>query len=146
MAQIHIPLTSWSHNNDFQIPMLFIAHTAVLLLDELFIWVCLKWLHKLLSLNKTAFSSKTLICKSNSSCAKCPPPVSLSKIAPHPDLDASVFNKKLQFGIFVGLNESSTLFIYHKMSIFPAWETFIFLSNFPLTNLSARILSCSNDL
>ena len=29
----------------------------------------------------------------------------------------------------IGLNESSVLFIYHKMSIFPAPETSIFLSN-----------------
>ena len=68
-----------------------------------------------LSPNKTAFSSKTLMCKSDSTSAKCPPVVSLSKIAPQPVLDASVFNKKLQFGICIGLNESSILFIHHKM-------------------------------
>ena len=55
------------------------------------------------------------MCKSDSTSAKCPPVVSLSKIAPQPDLDASVFNKKLQFGICIGLNESSILFIRHKM-------------------------------
>ena len=86
------------------------------------------------------------MCKSDSSSANCPPVVSLSKIAPQPDLDASVFNKKLQFGICIGLNESSILFIHHKMSIFPACETFIFLSNFPLANFNARILSHSNEL
>ena len=126
--------------------MLFIAHTAVVLSDKTFIWVCLKWLHKLLSPNKTALSSKTLMCKSDSSSAKCPPVVSLSKIEPQPDLDASVFNKKLQFGICIGLNECSILFIYHEMFIFTACESFIFLSNLSLVNLSVRILSRSNDL
>ena len=130
MVQLHIFFTSWSHKNDLQLPMLFIAHTAVVLSDNTFIWVCLKWLHKLLSLNKTAFSSKTLMCKSYSSSAKCPPQVSLSKIASQPDLDASVFDKRLQFGICIELNESSIFFIHHKMCIFPACETFTFLSNF----------------
>ena len=82
------------------------------------------------------------MCKSDSSSANCPPVVSS---APQPDLDASVFNEKLQFGICIGLNESSMLFIHHKMSIFLVCETFIFLLNFPLANLSARILSRSND-
>ena len=50
------------------------------------------------------------MCKSDSSSAKRPPVVSLSKIAPQLDLDASVFNKKLQSGICIGLNESSILF------------------------------------
>ena len=63
-----------------------------------------------------------------------------------PDLDVSVFNKNLQFGIFIGLNESSLLFIHHKASIFIACGTSIFLSKFPLANLSERILSRSNDL
>ena len=67
MAQLHILLTSWSHDNDLQLPVLFIAHTAVVLSDKTFIWVCLKWLHKPLSPNKTAVSSKTLMCKSDSS-------------------------------------------------------------------------------
>ena len=44
------------------------------------------------------------MCISDSSSAKCPPVVSLSKIAPQPDLDASIFNKKLQFRIYIGLN------------------------------------------
>ena len=135
-----------SHNNDLQLPILFIAHTTVVLSDNTFIWVCLKWLHKLLSPNKTAFSSKTLMCKSDSSSAKCPPVVSLSKISPQRDLDRSVFNKKLPFGICTGVNQSSILFIHHKMSIFRACETFIFLSYFPLANLIARILSLFNDL
>ena len=43
-------------------PMLFIAHTVVVLSDNTFIWVCFKCLPKLLSPNKTAFSSKTLMC------------------------------------------------------------------------------------
>ena len=77
--------------------MLFIAHTAVLLSDNTLIWACLKWLHKLLSPNKTALSSKTLMCKSDSSSGNCPPAVSLSKITPQASLDTSVFNKKLQF-------------------------------------------------
>ena len=47
-----------------------------------------------LSPNKTVFSSKTLMCKSNSSSANCPPALPLSKIAPQPDLEVSVFNKK----------------------------------------------------
>ena len=41
------------------------------------------------------------MCKSDTSSAKCPPVVSLSKIAPQLDLDASVFNKKLQFEILL---------------------------------------------
>ena len=85
--------------------MLFIAHTAVVLADNTFIWVCLELLHKLLSPNKTAFSSITLMCKIHSSSANCPPVVFLSKVAPKPDLDTSVFNKKLQIGICIGLNE-----------------------------------------
>ena len=68
--------------------MLFIAHTTVVLSDNTFIWVCLKWLYKRLSPTKTAFSSKTLMCKSDSSSAKCPLVVSSSKIAHQPDLDA----------------------------------------------------------
>ena len=108
--------------------------------------VCLKWLHKLLSPNKTAFSSKTLICKSDSSSAKYLTVVPLSKIAPQPYLHAFVFNKKLQFGICIGLNESSVLFIHYKISISPACKSSISLSEFPLENLSARIVSLSNDL
>ena len=79
-----------------------------------------------------------------SSNEKCPPGASLSKIAPHPDVEAS-FKKKLQFGLCIGLNESSILITYHKMSIFPACETFIFLSKLPLAKLSARILSRFNE-
>ena len=86
--------------------MLLIAHFAVVLSDNTSVWVCRKWLHKILSPNKTAFSSKTLLCKNDSSSAKCPPVVSVSKIAPQPDLDASASNKKLQFGTCFGLNES----------------------------------------
>ena len=41
MAQLHILLASWSHNSDLQLLMLFIAHTAVVLSDDTFIWVCL---------------------------------------------------------------------------------------------------------
>ena len=103
-------------------------------------------MHNILSPNKTSFSSKTLIGKSDSSSENCPPVASLSKIAFQPNLDPSVFNKKLQFGICIGLNESSILFIHHKLSIFPAWEIFIFLSKFFLENLSARILSQSIGL
>ena len=73
------------------------VHTAVVLSDKTFIWVCLKWLHNILSPSKTAFSSKTLIYKSDSSSANYLPVVSLSDIAPQPDLDASAFNKNLQF-------------------------------------------------
>ena len=47
------------------------------------------------------------MCKSDSSSVKCPSVVYLSKIARQPDLEVSVFNKKLQFGICTGLNESS---------------------------------------
>ena len=125
--------------------ILFIAHTTVVLSDNTFNWVCLKWLHKLLSPNKTAFNSNTIMYKSDSSSANYPPVIYLSKIAPQPDLDTSVFNKMLQFGICIGLNESSILFIHHKMSIFLACETSIFLSKIPLANLSVRILSRSND-
>ena len=84
--------------------------------------------------------------KSDSSSANYPPVIYLAKIAPQPDLDTSVFNKMLQFGICIGLNESSILFIHYKMSIFLACETSIFLSKIPLANLSVRILSRSNDL
>ena len=42
--------------------------------------------------------------KKDISNAKCPPVVSLPKIASHPDLDGSVFNKKLRFGIYIGTN------------------------------------------
>ena len=86
--------------------MLFTAHTAVVLSDDIFLWICLKWLHKALSLNKSAFSSKTLMCKSDSSSAMNPPVVSSSIVAPRPDLDTSAFNKNLLFGFCIGLNES----------------------------------------
>ena len=125
--------------------MLFIAHTAVALPATTFIWVCLKWL-KLSSPNKTAFSSKKLMWKRDSSSSKCPAMVSLSKIAPQPELDTSMFNKKLQFEICIGLTESSILSIYHEMFIFPACETSILLSKFSFANLSVRILSRFNDL
>ena len=62
--------------------MLFVEHIAVVLSDNTFTWVCLKWLHKFLSLIKNAFGSKTSMCKSGSSSAKCPAEVPLSKIAP----------------------------------------------------------------
>ena len=71
-------------------------------------------------------NSKILMCKSDSSSTKCPPMVSLSKIAPKPNLDTSAFNKKLQFEICIGLNVSLILFIHHKMPTFPACETSIF--------------------
>ena len=58
---------------------------------------------------------------------------------PQPDLDACVFNKKLQFGICIRLNESSMLFIHHKMSTFSACEIFIFLSN--LIKLTCNAMS-----
>ena len=86
------------------------------------------------------------MCKSELSSVNCPPVAPLSKIAPQPNLETSFFNKRLQFGICIGLNETSVLFIHYKMSIFPAWETFIFLLKFPLVNLNVRILSRSNDL
>ena len=57
--------------------------------------------------------------KKDISSAKCPPVVSLPKIASHPDLYASVFNKKLRFGIYIGTNESSRLSIM-KNDIFPS--------------------------
>ena len=59
ITQLYILLTSWWHNNYLKLPMLFIAHTAVALSDNTFIWVCLKWLYKLLRPNKTALSTKT---------------------------------------------------------------------------------------
>ena len=84
-----------------KLPMLFIAHTEVVLSDNTFKWVCLKWLHKLLSPNKTAFRFKAIMYKSDSSSANCQPVVHLSKIIPQPHLDTSVFNKMLQFGICI---------------------------------------------
>ena len=68
------------------------------------------------------------------------------KIAPYLNIDACPCNKNLQFGICTGLSEFSVLFIHHKMSIFPACEALIFLWKLPLANLSARILSHSNEL
>ena len=124
----------------------FLMHNAFALSDNTFIWVSLKWLHRFLSPNRTAFSSKILMCKSDSSSEKCPPVVSLSKNTLQPDLDASLFNKKLQFGNCIELSESSILFIQYNMSISPACETSIFLSKFPLTNLSTKLLSRSGDL
>lgn len=87
-----------------RIPMLFISHAAVAFWHKTFVWVCLKWLHKISSPNKAPLSSKTLMYKKDISNAKCPPVVSLPKIASHPDLDGSVFNKKLRFGIYIGTN------------------------------------------
>ena len=81
------------------------------------------------------------MCKSDSSSANCPPVLSLSKIAPQPDLDTLDLD-----GIYIGLNESSILFIHHKISIFPPGKLSSFCQNFLLANLSARILSRSNDL
>ena len=111
--------------------MLFIAHTAVALSDNTFIWVCLKWLYKLLRPNKTALSTKTT-CKGAIGIHL------VQSLRPWfffiKNCDASVFDKRVQFEICIGQNESSILFIHHKMSIFPACETSIFLSKFPLEN------------
>ena len=93
-------------------------------------------------------NSKTLMWKSDSSSTKCPQLTSLSKIGPKPDLDRSFFNKKLQFGIGIGLNISLILFIHHEMSTSPVCETSIFLVfvKTSLANMSERVLSRSNDL
>ena len=41
------------------------------------------------------------------------------------------FNKKLPFGICIGLNELSILFIHHKMFYFPSlWNYYLFSQNF----------------
>ena len=56
--------------------------------------------------------------KSDSSSANCLPEISFSKIAPQHNLDGSVFNKKLQVRICIGLNDSSILFIHRKRSSF----------------------------
>ena len=47
----------------------------------------------------------------------------IKKFHPTPELNASVFNKKLRFGNYVGIIESSILFIHQKMSIFPTCES-----------------------
>ena len=50
-------------------------------------------LHKLASLNKTVFSSKALVCKSDLFDANSPPVVSLSKLTPQLAFGTSVFNR-----------------------------------------------------
>ena len=138
MTKLYILLTSWSYDDDLLLPVIYIVYTAVVLRDNTFIWVWHKCLHKLLSPSKTSFSSKTLACKSDSSSTKCLAAVSLSKSAPQPYLEVSFFNKKRQFGIFVGLNKSPILFIHDKISIFPGCENLLSFSQNFLWQIGVR--------
>ena len=84
--------------------------------------------------------------KIDSSSAKYLPVLSLSNIESQPDLHASIFNKEQQSGFFIGVNESSILFVHQKMTIFPTCTTSISLLKFPLANLSWIILCRSSDM
>ena len=83
VAHSQIFLTSKSHSNDLQLPILLTECAAVVLSVRTFKCVFLMLLHKLCKPKYIALNSKTLICNSVSSNVKLPFVQGTPRTAPH---------------------------------------------------------------